>query len=90
MFDCCVHNLVRSGESSTVNRVWQDLGVFPALPTVAYKEFVQVEDDQHRLTFYTDLATLQRHMKEPAPADARVIEELIRVLVDVPGWDARR
>jgi phytoene dehydrogenase-like protein len=76
-FDCCIHNLVGSGESSMVHRVWQELDALSKQPAVAYKEFVQVEDGPRRLTFYTNLDALERHMKELAPADGGVIEELI-------------
>jgi phytoene dehydrogenase-like protein len=75
--DCCIHNLVGSSEGSAVNRVWRELGALSDQPAVAYKEFVQVEHGPRSFTFYTNLDALERHMKELAPADGGVIEELI-------------
>jgi phytoene dehydrogenase-like protein len=76
-FDGCIHNLAGSGECTKVHRVWRELGAFPARPVISYDTFVQVEDGPRAFTVYTDLDTLERHMKELSPTDARVTEELI-------------
>jgi len=75
-FDCCIHNLAGSGETTKLHSIWRELGAVPARPMVAYDEFVQVEEGAHVFTVYTDIDKLETHMKALSPADAKVIEEL--------------
>lgn len=75
-FDCCIHNLPGSGKTTKLNRIWRDLGAVPARSTIAYDEFVQVEEGAHVFTVYTDIDKLETHMKALSPTDANVIEEL--------------
>jgi phytoene dehydrogenase-like protein len=75
-FDCCIHNLGGSSETSEFHRIWQELGTIPARPMIAYDEFVQVEEGTHVFTVFTDIDKLETHMKTLSPADAEVIEEL--------------
>ena len=74
-FDCCIHNLPGSGETSKLHRIWRELGAVPTRPMVAYDEFVQVEEGAHVFTVYTDINRLETHMKALSPADAKTIEE---------------
>jgi phytoene dehydrogenase-like protein len=77
-FDGCVHNLAGSSPQSVFHGMWRELGVVPALDMHAYEELVRVErPDGAPLTVYTDLDRLERHLKELAPADVAVIDELI-------------
>jgi len=75
-FDGCIHWLVGSGAGSSFNRIWQELGAVQGREMVDHEEFVRVEgEDGKAFIVYTNLDRLERHMKELAPADAKVIEE---------------
>jgi phytoene dehydrogenase-like protein len=77
-FDGCIHNLAGTTPRSAFHRMWQELGVVPGIRMHAYEELVRVErPDGEPLTVYTDLDRLEQHLKELAPADAAVIDELI-------------
>lgn len=77
-FDGCIHNLAGSSPESVFHGMWRELGVVPTLRMHAYKELVRVErPDGEPLTVYTNLDMLERHLKELAPADAAVVDELI-------------
>jgi phytoene dehydrogenase-like protein len=77
-FDGCIHWLMGSRPGSPFNRVWAELGAVQGRRFVNHEEFVRVEGaDGKALIIYTDLGRLERHMKELAPADARVIAEFI-------------
>ena len=77
-FDGCIHNLAGTNRESVFHGMWRELGVVPALTMRAYRELVRVErPDGEPLTVYCDLDRLERHLKQLAPADAAVIDELI-------------
>jgi phytoene dehydrogenase-like protein len=77
-FDGCIHNLAGTQPGSVFHGLWRELGVVPTLKMHRYEELVCVERaDGPPLTVYTDLDRLARHLKEFAPADASVIDELI-------------
>ena len=77
-FDGCIHNLAGTTSASVFHEMWRELGVIPAIGMHAYEELVRVErSDGEPLTVYTDLDRLHQHMKQLAPADAAVIDELI-------------
>jgi phytoene dehydrogenase-like protein len=79
-FDGCIHNLAGSIPESPFYGMWQELGVVPAIPMHAYKELVRVErPDGEPLTVHTNLDDLASHMKELAPDDASVIDEVVNV-----------
>jgi phytoene dehydrogenase-like protein len=77
-FDGCIHNLAGTTPASVFHAMWRELGVIPAVAMHSYEELVRVERlEGGPLTVYTDLDRLQRHLTELAPADAKVIDELI-------------
>ncbi len=77
-FDGCIHNLTGSCPDSLFHEMWRELGVVPAIRMRRYEEIVQAERvDGEPLTVYTDLDRLAAHMKQLAPADTKVIDELI-------------
>ena len=78
-FDGCIHNLAGTGAGSMMHPVWAELGAARDWQVIDCPEFTRVEGpDGKALTFYTDLDRLERHLKELAPADAKVIDEYIR------------
>ena len=80
IFDGCIHNLAGTSPDSALQGLWRELGVVPAIAMHAYEELVRVErpdgepQPDQRLH---DLDRLAHHMKQLAPADAAVIDELI-------------
>lgn len=87
-FDGCIHNLGGSSPASPFHAMWRELGVVPAIAMHAYREHVQVErPDGEPLVLYTDLDRLERHLKQLAPADAAIIDELIGAARDLAGFD---
>jgi phytoene dehydrogenase-like protein len=77
-FDGCIHNLAGTTPRSVFHAMWRELGVIPAVAMRPYEELVRVErPDGAALTVYTNLDRLETHLKELAPADTAVIDELI-------------
>ena len=74
-FDCCIHNLGGSSEHTRPHEVWRELGAVPARSMISYDEFVQVEEDAHTFTVYTDIDRLEKHMEERFPDDEHAIKE---------------
>lgn len=68
-----------SGPGTNFYRIWEELGVVPKLRMIDYEYFVIVEGEGGKKFFmYTDVDRLERHMKDLAPEDRKVIEEFIR------------
>jgi phytoene dehydrogenase-like protein len=79
VFDGCIHWLVGSRPGSDFNRVWMELGALQGREIVDHEEFYRVEEpDGKTLVVYTDADRFERHMKELSPADARLIEKMMR------------
>lgn len=73
-FDGCIHWLVGSGAGSSFNRIWQELGATQGRQMVNHEEFTRVEGKNGKVfVVYTDIDRLERHMKELAPGDVKVI-----------------
>ena len=82
-FDSCIHNLAGSHPGSSIHKIWQELGVVPAVQMHAYKEMVRVERaDGEPLKVYANLDKFERMLMRLSPADAATIAQLAR--------DARR
>ena len=74
--DGCIHWLVGSKTGSSANRIWQELGALQGRQVVDHEVFVRVEGEGGKaFILYTDIDRLEQHMKELAPADAKVSEE---------------
>jgi phytoene dehydrogenase-like protein len=75
-FDGCIHWLVGSGTGTPFNRIWQELGAVQGRQMIDHEEFIRVEGkDGKAFIIYTNIDRLEQHMKELAPADAKVIDE---------------
>jgi phytoene dehydrogenase-like protein len=62
-------------------QIWEELGVVPKIRMIDYEYFIIVEGDAgKRFLLYTDLDRLERHMKELAPEDEKVIDEFIAAI----------
>jgi phytoene dehydrogenase-like protein len=78
-FDGCIHWLVGTGAGTSFNRIWQELGALQGKQIVDHEEFTRVEGTNGKaFIVYTDIDRLEQHMKELAPADAKVIKEFCK------------
>jgi phytoene dehydrogenase-like protein len=77
--DGCLHWLVGSRPGTHFYRIWEELGAVQGRRMIDHEEFLRVAGEGGR-TFivYSDLDRLEQHMKELAPQDAPVIQELVR------------
>jgi phytoene dehydrogenase-like protein len=74
----CLHWLVGSGPGSDFHRIWTELGALQSKSIVDYEEFGRIEAaDGNCLIMYSDLARLERHLKELSPEDGPLVEEFI-------------
>jgi phytoene dehydrogenase-like protein len=78
VFDGSIHNLAGTTPQSAFHALWRDLGVVPDIRMQPFQELVRVErPDGEPLTAWTNLERLEAHLKQLAPADSAVIDELI-------------
>lgn len=70
-----------SGPGTKIHRIWEELGVVPALRMIDYEYFGIVEGKEDKKFYlHRDLDRLERHMKELAPEDGVAIGEFIRAV----------
>ena len=80
-FDGCIHWLVGSKPGDGLNHIWRELGALQGKQIVDHDEFLRVADAQGKaFILYTNIDRLEQHMKELAPADGKLIDELCRAL----------
>ena len=76
-FDGCIHHLAGAGSRSTLYPLWQDLGIFEGHTLHFYDKLVQVELAYgQQFVAHTDLDRLESYLKELAPEDSPLIDEL--------------
>jgi phytoene dehydrogenase-like protein len=87
-FDGCIHNLAGTKPASVFHGMWRELGVVPGIAMHTWEELVRVErPDGEPFILYTNLDRLERHLKELAPGDAAVTDELIGAARQFVGFD---
>ncbi|MCR4427419.1 MAG: NAD(P)/FAD-dependent oxidoreductase [Firmicutes bacterium] len=88
VFDGCMHDLAGAGPGSAYYPVWEALGIMPGTSMIFHDEFTRViAPDGKKLVVYTDPDRLEQHLKDLAPADARLIEEFTRTVRALRGFD---
>ena len=81
--DYCIHWLVGSSPASSMHKLWREVGLLRDRQIVDLDVWAEYESkDGRRLTFWRDLDRLESHLCELAPADADLIQSLLK--------DARR
>jgi phytoene dehydrogenase-like protein len=86
--DGCLHWLVGSRPGTNFYRIWEELGAVQGRRMVDHEEFLRIEGKGGRvLIVYSDLDRLERHMKELAPPDAPMIEELTKAARRIAQYD---
>ena len=86
--DGCLHWLVGSSTGNSFHRIWQELGALPGPRIIDHEEFITIEGEWGKIfTVYTDVDRLERHMKELAPQDEKVIEKFTNAVRDCAKVD---
>ncbi|MHB1651503.1 MAG: phytoene desaturase family protein [Desulfitobacteriaceae bacterium] len=87
-FDGCIHWLVGSSPANNFYRVWEELGAVQGRKIVNHEEFFRIEGKEGKtLILYTDADRLESHLKDLAPADAKIIEELTEAIRQVANLE---
>lgn len=86
--DGCLAWLVGSSPAVGFYRIWQELDAVQGQHMIDSEEYLRVEGKAGK-TFivYRDIDRLERHMKELAPQDSHVIEELTGAARTCAGYD---
>lgn len=88
LIDGCVHWLVGTKPGAPFYRIWQELGVIQGKTIINLDEFFCLEDQNGKaFHYYTDIDRLEKHMKEIAPEDSRVIDEFCGAIRRFIGFD---
>ena len=70
--------LMGSGPGTAFYRIWEELGIVPKIRMIDYELFLIVEGKEGQNFFmYNDLDRLEKHMKEIAPEDKKLIEDFV-------------
>jgi phytoene dehydrogenase-like protein len=86
--DGCLHWLVGSRPGDNFHRIWEELGAVQGRPMIDHEEFLRVEGKEGKVFIvYCDIDRLRQHMKELAPQDSPVIEELTRAARTCARYD---
>ena len=76
--DGCIHWLLGARPGIDFYRIWEELGAIRGRVMIEFDEYMRVEGrDGQAFILHTDLNRLEQHMKELAPEDADIIDELI-------------
>jgi phytoene dehydrogenase-like protein len=79
--DGCIHWLVGSSPESNFYTIWEELGAVQSRKFVYAEQYACIEGvDGTVFNLYADVDRLERHMKELAPEDHAVIDELIKAI----------
>jgi phytoene dehydrogenase-like protein len=86
--DGCLHWLVGSRPGTNFYRIWEELGAVQGRRMIDHEESLRVERPGGKpFIVYCDIDRLEQHMKELAPRDAPVIEELTRAARTCAKYD---
>jgi phytoene dehydrogenase-like protein len=85
--DGCFELLAGAGPGDNLHRFWKELGAVQGRSMVYPDERARVEGAGDKvLVFYTDMERLEQHMKELAPEDKDVINEIIEAARTVTSF----
>jgi len=86
--DGCMHWLVGSGPASSFYHIWEELGIMRNHTFIDHAEYLSVEGENGKsLALYADLGRLEQHMKELAPEDSDFIEDFVKGIRKLIGFD---
>jgi len=86
--DGCIHWLTGSSPGNPFHSMWEQVGALQGRTIIDHDEFIRIEGREGKvLIVYTDLNRLEQHMKDLAPEDNDIIEELIGAAFDITRLD---
>jgi phytoene dehydrogenase-like protein len=86
--DGCMHWLVGSGSASSFYRIWEELGIMQNHTFIDHAEYLSIEGENGKsLALYADLERLEQHMKGLAPEDSDSIEDFVKGIRKLIGFD---
>ena len=78
--------LVGTSPQSSYYHLWQEVGALQGKQVINLDQFSRFENtDGQAVTLYTDIDQLEKHLKEVAPEDNAVIEELTKAVRRLAG-----
>jgi phytoene dehydrogenase-like protein len=81
IIDSCIHWLVGSSPVNPFYRLWEEVGAVQGRQMIDHEVFGQVEGkDGNVLIMYTNIKRLEEHLRNIAPEDNKVIDDLINGL----------
>jgi phytoene dehydrogenase-like protein len=76
--DYCIHWLVGSSPTSSMHKLWREVGLLRDLRTVDLDVWFEYEDGNGQtVTFWRDIDRLETHLCELSPADAELIKRML-------------
>jgi phytoene dehydrogenase-like protein len=88
IIDGCVQWLVGTKPGGQFNAMWNELGALEGKEILDHEEFMRFEDRNGRVfRMFTDADRLRSHMMELAPGDAAPIDDLIKGVKALSGWE---
>ncbi|MFC2063281.1 phytoene desaturase family protein [Chloroflexota bacterium] len=86
--DGCMHFLLGSNPGTGFYRIWEELGAIQGRQMINQEEYIRFEgEDSKVFSVYTNIGRLEQHMKELAPEDEKVIEEVIKAARKCTGFE---
>jgi phytoene dehydrogenase-like protein len=85
--DGCIHWLVGSGPASFFHKVWRELGAIQGRTIVNHEEYLHIRAGGKVFVLYTDSEKLRKHMRDLAPADAKLIDGFIGAIRKLGQFD---
>jgi phytoene dehydrogenase-like protein len=79
-FDGCIHWLVGTKETNSLNKLWKELDVLSEVEIVDHEEFYAVYNNGFDFTFYNDSKKLEQEMLKIAPEDKKQIRKFIKTI----------
>jgi len=87
-FDGCIQWLTGSAPGTSLFGMWQELGAVQGRMMVNHDELFRIEGaDGKNLILYTNMDRLERHLKELAPEDSRLISHFIRAVRAIANFN---
>ena len=86
--DGCIHWLLGARPGIDFYRIWEELGAVQGRTMIKHDEYMRVEGKEGQaFILHTDVNRLEQHMRELAPEDSDLIDELIKGSQRVAGLD---
>jgi phytoene dehydrogenase-like protein len=77
--DGCMNFLLGSNPGTGFYRIWEELGAVQGRKIINQAEYIRFEGDDGKVFHvYNDIDRLEQHLKELAPEDEKIIEEVIK------------